>query len=402
MEQTGLGAVQTAVQLLRAEDVSQRDSLSLAAELHDLHWLMEQLGGEFLRRLAAFDANGGALADGHLTTASWLRDQCLLTPAAASQRVAGARAVRDETPVGNALAEGAISLAHAGVIRAGVRSLPAAVAGTVETILVNAARVNEASALRGITDQLRSQMAPVLLTETHDDQHVRRHLSISQTLGGSVVLGGQLDTEAGEFVMTAVQTLALPNGPDDDRTPGQRRADALYEMARLALDSAALPDVNGERPHVSIVVPLDTLRGAPASPAATAEWTGPWSVEVVRRILCDAGVSRIITDGASQVLDVGRLTRTVSAPMRRALAVRDRGCIIPGCHRPPRWCDAHHVHHWADGGPTCLDNLVLLCRAHHQAVHDGAWQLLWDSAHQRYLAQRPDLLAHYATTSRAP
>jgi hypothetical protein len=58
-----------------------------------------------------------------------------------------------------------------------------------------------------------------------------------------------------------------------------------------------------------------------------------------------------------------------------ALAVRDRGCVFPGCDRPLSWCDAHHLWHWVDGGPTDLNNLALLCRAHHRAVHEGGWQL---------------------------
>jgi hypothetical protein len=86
----------------------------------------------------------------------------------------------------------------------------------------------------------------------------------------------------------------------------------------------------------------------------------------------------VITDGASQPLDVGRRTRTIPPAIRTALVVRDRGCAFPGCDRPPSWTDAHHREHWADGGPTSLDNLVLLCRTHHRAVHEGGWQLIHD------------------------
>ena len=81
-------------------------------------------------------------------------------------------------------------------------------------------------------------------------------------------------------------------------------------------------------------------------------------------------------DGApSQPLDVGRATRVIAPAQRRALAVRDRGCVFPGCERPLAWCDAHHLWHWIDGGPTDLANLALVCRAHHRAVHEGGWQL---------------------------
>jgi hypothetical protein len=77
----------------------------------------------------------------------------------------------------------------------------------------------------------------------------------------------------------------------------------------------------------------------------------------------------------SQPLNLGRATRVVQPAQRHALAVRDRGGVVPDCDRPLSWCDAHHLQHWVDGGPTNLDNLALLCRAHHRAVHEGGWQL---------------------------
>jgi hypothetical protein len=77
------------------------------------------------------------------------------------------------------------------------------------------------------------------------------------------------------------------------------------------------------------------------------------------------------TDGT--VLNVGRKTRTVPPSIRRALEARDRGCRFPGC--TSRRCDAHHVEHWIDGGPTSIANLVLLCRRHHRAVHEGGVEL---------------------------
>ena len=85
-------------------------------------------------------------------------------------------------------------------------------------------------------------------------------------------------------------------------------------------------------------------------------------------------VTRVAPDG-SGVLDVGRATRVVPTGLRAALEARDRGCVIPGCGAPRRWCDAHHVIHWADGGPTSLANLALLCDRHHTLVHEGRVRL---------------------------
>ena len=85
-------------------------------------------------------------------------------------------------------------------------------------------------------------------------------------------------------------------------------------------------------------------------------------------------ITRVVTDGASQPLDIGRQTRVVPTGMRRALLVRDRHCQYPGCDIPGQWCDAHHLDHWALGGVTKLANLVLLCPYHHTRLHlSGHW-----------------------------
>jgi hypothetical protein len=98
---------------------------------------------------------------------------------------------------------------------------------------------------------------------------------------------------------------------------------------------------------------------------------GGITAEAARRLACDAGLSRVIVGASSEPLDVGRRAPVVPPGLRRALVVRDRGCRFPGCDRPHPWTDAHHIVHWADGGPTSASNLVLLCRRHHRAVHGG-------------------------------
>ncbi len=94
-----------------------------------------------------------------------------------------------------------------------------------------------------------------------------------------------------------------------------------------------------------------------------------------RRIACDAGIVPMVLGTRSEPLDVGRLSYTVPEGMRRALVLRDQGCAFSGCTRQAGRCHAHHVHHWADGGETCLANLCLLCPFHHHLVHHGQWQV---------------------------
>jgi hypothetical protein len=95
----------------------------------------------------------------------------------------------------------------------------------------------------------------------------------------------------------------------------------------------------------------------------------------VRRLACDAGIVPMVLGSRSEPLDVGRRQRTAPDAIRRALHQRDRGCAFPGCTRPPRRCHAHHIAHWLDGGDTCLENLCLLCRFHHQLIHHGHWTI---------------------------
>jgi hypothetical protein len=95
----------------------------------------------------------------------------------------------------------------------------------------------------------------------------------------------------------------------------------------------------------------------------------------VRRLACDAMLLPVVLGGQSQVLDLGLVRRLFTGPVRRALVVRDGGCAFPGCDRPPRWCDAHHVEHWAHGGRTSVANGVLLCGHHHRVIHKNEWQV---------------------------
>ena len=108
---------------------------------------------------------------------------------------------------------------------------------------------------------------------------------------------------------------------------------------------------------------------------ATLETGETLSASAVRRLACDAEVIPIVLGSHSEVLDVGRLRRTVTLAIFKALSVRDMHCTFPGCRRPPIACDAHHIIHWLDGGGTGIDNLALLCRAHHMMIHNTPWEI---------------------------
>ena len=130
-----------------------------------------------------------------------------------------------------------------------------------------------------------------------------------------------------------------------------------------------LPDDGGERPQVVVTVPLSTLRDGIG--AGTLDDGTVISAAEARRLSCDARIIPAVLAGRGEVLDLGRARRLFTRALRRKLALRDRGCAFPGCDRPTAWCDAHHITPWARGGPTSVDNGVLLCAHHHRLVERG-------------------------------
>ena len=140
--------------------------------------------------------------------------------------------------------------------------------------------------------------------------------------------------------------------------------------------------------QVSVLIGLDALRGHTDEMGLTDAGV-ELPPEVVRRLACDAEIIPMILDGPGGSADAGCSRRTVPLRLRRLLVARDRHCRWPGCSEPPSRCDAHHIWHWIDGGPTNLDNLVLLCHRHHHFLHqhgyrmvprpDGTWTTVQES-----------------------
>jgi hypothetical protein len=197
--------------------------------------------------------------------------------------------------------------------------------------------------------------------------HAARALHVSADWSGMVRLSGMLDPESGGVVLAAIRGLAEPAAldPQETRTPAQRQADALTDICRRYLDGN--PGTGSSRPHLTITVPWETLK---AGSGVVDTEAGPISAEAALRLACDATVSRIITSPDGSPLSAGEARRVIPQPLRRALDLRDQGCTHPGCDMPVRWCEAHHIIHWADGGKTVLSNLRLLCRTHHSRQHD--------------------------------
>ncbi|HEY8796440.1 MAG TPA: DUF222 domain-containing protein [Candidatus Dormibacteraeota bacterium] len=364
------------LQRLREEELEAVPAALMGDDIQELRRHINGCEAECTRRLRRFDKGGGYAATAALTAKAWLRWKCNFSPSAAADRVAVSRELERLPQATEAFADGDFSYAHAAMIARTAEKLGGKMESNAETILVAAAKELDLARLHVVAIKLRHFMDPDSVREEANESHERRFLSLSQTLDGVFYLNGRLDAEGGATLQTALNALSGPPTPDDKRTPRQRRADSLVELAHQKLDSGTLPEVGGQRPHLAVTVSMATLANQPGSPAADLEWAQPIPAETARRLACDAAVTPIFLGSESNQPRADQTTRLISGSQRKALVVRDKGCRFPGCDRPADWTDAHHIKHWADGGETVMDNLVLLCRRHHRMVHEEGWQLV--------------------------
>ncbi len=365
-----MSELRSAADALRAEILAELPDARIEEDFEELHRSMELLEVERLRRLAEIERRGLHERDGFLSAAAWLVAKFKVAWGVAREQVRIARGL-DEMPVTRrALEAGELSMSAVRVL-VSARDTDTSAFERAEATLVEAARIHSMNELGRVVSFWREGVEQEQALGGEEKLRARRRLYASPTLLGMVRLDGDLDPENGEPVLTALGAVldaeSRSGGEGDHRTPAQRRADALGEICRQWLDLADRPTVAGERPHVTVTVGADVLRDGLGS--AELDRSGPIAPEVARRLACDASIRRVVMAGGSEPLDVGRRTHVVPPAMRRAVIVRDRRCRFPGCDRPHAWCDAHHVVHWADGGPTAVSNLLLLCRRHHRLIH---------------------------------
>jgi hypothetical protein len=155
----------------------------------------------------------------------------------------------------------------------------------------------------------------------------------------------------------------------------------LVAVAKAYLEgSVSAPSSTADHYQVVVHVDEQSLRGGVGRSDVP--------IDTIKRLTCDGSVLTIVEDADGTPLDVGRKKRTVPTSLKRALWSRDRGCTFPGCGNK-RFVDAHHVHHWADGGETSAENLTLLCSYHHRLLHEGGFRIA-SGADGDHCFQRPD------------
>src|SRR5438105_7191947 len=300
---------------------------------------------------------------GGLSCADWLSESLRISSSAGYAQVRLARQLPSLPHTQKAFERGELSSQHAGVV---ARSVEMVTRGGGDPLEAEVRLLQEAQ-YRNPRDLFRwglslvHELAPKEMEAEEQRREDRRYLHMRELLDGCLELEGLLDPERGARVKTAINAVLGPRRKDDQRSPAQRRADGLADVATRVMDRGELPVRGGQRPHLTITASIETLCGNPGAPAALLDWGFPLSGRALRRIAGDAEITAILVDDNGDPLRVGRKYRTATMKMRKALAERDRHCVWPpGCDRPPEWSQGHHAVLWAQGGGTDIETMALL------------------------------------------
>ena len=364
-------------------ELLEREITALACRIHaaTCRWL---------ELVAEYDRREGWAQWGCKSCAHWISHQCGIAPGAAREQVRVARRLQELPVVRAAFARGELSYSKA-------RALTRVENVEREEDLLELARHATASQLERL---VRGHRRVVATERAAAGGRPERWVSVEHDDDGALILHARLPAEEGALVLAALDAArdelaaagVSAETPTDvsAETPRPRppvaRADALLALADGYLAGGRGPRTGGDRYQVVVHVDTATLGGQDGGARCEIDHGPPLAGSVARRLACDAALVHVLErDGVP--LDVGRKTRSVPPALRRALAARDGGCRFPGC-TSHRFVDAHHIEHWADGGRTKLDNLVLLCRHHHRLLHEGGYSL--SSSEGRLTFRRPD------------
>jgi hypothetical protein len=374
-----------------ARDIPALSTPQLRAQITELAGHLNAAHHRWLVLIAEFDRRQGWSDGATQSCAHWLNWQCGLDMGAAREKVRVAHALEKLPKISTAMERGALSYSK-------VRALTRVASEVTEEYFLDIALHGTASHVEKLVrGYRRAREAEELSREAQ--QQACRSLRYSYNEDGSMELRGCLPAEMGALVIQALDAALQEPAQTDGRTsadrPGggkqqldqspaaiyvssetsnrpplsARRADALGRLAESFLKHGPAILNGGERHQIVVHVDAQTLREGVAGHCEFEN--GPsLAAETARRLACDASVVSIVENEQGEPLSVGRKSRNIPPAIRRALNARDRGCRFPGCSNT-RYVDAHHVHHWAQGGETKLSNLALLCRFHHRQVHEG-------------------------------
>ena len=336
-----------------------------------------RLAAQLTRTVREGELTQAAEHDGAATMQSWLRGHGRLSNSAAHRLVASGRALEHLPAVAAAFTAGRVTAESVAVIAPVAREqhrAASAAAGvdlaSVDAVLADTAATRPITELAQVVHHYLDRLDP---DGTEPDPTDGRRLTMTAHPDGSWTGRFELDAVGGQKVATVLESMVQAARPAGDmRNRAQQLGDAFVQWADNTLAAGNLPILRGSKPQVVVTIDLDDFTDPHPGPGAARTGFGTTlSAASARLLACDGGVTRIVFGPDSQPVDLGREKRLFPPHIRRALDVRDRGCVFAGCDAPTWWCDAHHVLHWIDGGQTSLENGALLCERHHTKVHHG-------------------------------
>jgi len=358
-----------------------RELDALEAKITELWGYLNAATYRFLLLIAEFDREEAYARHGLANTAQWLNWQCGIGAVAAREKVRVARSLEQLPEIADAFAKGEISYSK-------VRAMTRVATQANESVLVHVARNGTAAHVEKLVRKYRwTQRRDAASLEQR--QHEFRRVSYFFDIDGEFVFSAHLPPEVGAVVCKAFRTAVEAVRESKEVTaetslqiPAHAwHADALRLMAETFLEHRGLETGAGTAAdRLQVVVHIDQAVLSEGQAALEADAPhrceledGPaLALDTARRLACDASVVGIVEGEEGEPLDIGRKTRSIPLAISRALKARDGGCRFPGCDRT-RFCDGHHIKHWADGGETKLDNLITLCGFHHRLVHEGGY-----------------------------
>lgn len=376
----------------------QASGAELTEFVGDLDDLMRVAAAARVAATAEAAGRGEIVASTSPGTTAWVREHAPTTAEGGAADVAAcalaANTRGDRQRVGAAVIDaefsartGATILREMEKLRAEV--IPGAMESVTEALLIMGRR-HGPDGVKMVRPELLSRFGSREFQRDQDKRRTRVELSRGVENDGITEYDLALDNESRAILEAAIGPLSKPvPGPDgerDTRTFAQRRGQALIEALRRGLSSAVLPGAS-TKSTVVVVVDEERLRdGRGAGRVLGGVDAGMLlGSETVRKLACDGHVMPLVRDAFGRILDAGRSERYITREMLKALWVRDQQCTFGGCTAPAFWCDGHHLIHWADGGPTSLDNSALLCGGHHTVVHRDRLagrliegQVVWD------------------------
>ncbi len=338
---------------------------NLEADLLDALAAVSQSEQRFLKLLREFDWRQGWKAYGNADCAGWLAWRCKISRGTAVEKVRVAKALWVLPCIDAAFAEGQLTYSQ-------VRAVTRVASATNESHLLDFALGSTADQLEQYCSRLRNG-DPQESDSLARRQRERRSLTRYVRSDGSGTLTVDLPAAELQLVLCALEKMASALPDDSERSLFAKGADALVAMAQAQLGGAGEGASNGSAGY-EVLVHVDASALSASSKPSAEGGCSDLPVTVVKRLCCDGAVRALVEDEQHNPIDVGRRQRTVSTALKRALQARDGFCRFPGCHHK-RYIDAHHIRHWADGGETNLDNLILLCSHHHALVHEGGYSI---------------------------